>query len=66
MLPQQFKGQIIATTHSLECARAAHEAFRGGRDFALHRLERIDGDVKVFTYDRETLEAALEADLEVR
>ncbi|MCL6557551.1 MAG: AAA family ATPase [Firmicutes bacterium] len=63
-----FNAQLFATTHSLECIEAAHRAFRsGGRyDFCLYRLENLGKSNRVITYDQETLEAALETDLEVR
>ncbi len=65
---QRFDTQIFATTHSLECVEAAHTAFsQSGRyDFRLYRLERIDDTIQVIPYDQETMEAAIEAGLEVR
>lgn len=62
------KTQIFATTHSFECISAAHKAFseNGRYDFRLHRLDRINDEIKAITYDREMLEAALLTDLEVR
>ena len=63
-----FNTQVIATTHSYECATAAHEAFKAQDtyDFALHRLDRTDGVVKAVTYDRESLEGAFSIPMEVR
>lgn len=60
--------QVFATTHSYECIRAAHRAFSEEEtyDFRLHRLERVKGKIKAITYSKESLEAALEMDLEVR
>lgn len=65
---RDFNTQVIATTHNYECIREAHEAFShsDGYDFLLHRLDRIENRVEVATYDQETLEAALEAEFEVR
>nr|BAL54916.1 ATPase [uncultured Acetothermia bacterium] len=65
---RHFNTQVFATTHSLECIAAAHEAFSQGKlyDFRLHRLERINDEIRVFIYDQELLAAALEAGLEVR
>jgi hypothetical protein len=64
---RQFNTQVFATTHSLECIVAAHKAFRSRQyDFRLHRLERADETIRAVTYDRETLEAAIETGLEVR
>ncbi|MCC6446841.1 MAG: ATP-binding protein [Armatimonadetes bacterium] len=65
---QKADTQIFATTHSWECMKAAHEAFRTTEeyDFRLHRLDRIDDRIETVAYDRETLEAAIKAGLEVR
>jgi predicted ATPase len=66
---KDFKTQLIATTHSLECITAAHDTFSKSKhyDFALHRLERSkEGAVRVVTYDRDTLAAAIRTELEVR
>ena len=65
---RRFDTQVFATTHSRECIIAAHEAFSGDEpyDFRLHRLDRIDGDIRATSYDNETLEAAIEAGLEMR
>jgi AAA15 family ATPase/GTPase len=73
-LTRQQDVQIFATTHSLECIRAAHNVFvqlsngNGyGDGFALHRLDRKkDGGVKVVTYDQETLQTSFEQNWEVR
>lgn len=64
----QFFVQIFATTHSLECIKAAHLAFKGGSayDFRLHRIDRKDSVTSVITYDQDTLEASLESGLEIR
>jgi energy-coupling factor transporter ATP-binding protein EcfA2 len=60
--------QIIATTHSRECVRAAVAAFGGADagDFRLHRLERRDEGIAVVTYEHHTALAALDLNLEVR
>ena len=60
--------QIIATTHSWECIQAAHDAFMemGRYDFRLHRLELIKSKIEAISYDKETLNAALKSELEVR
>lgn len=67
---RDFNVQIFATTHSLEMIRAAHEAFKDEEpyDFRLHRLDRDErtGKITVVTYDEEVLEAAIEANFEVR
>jgi len=60
--------QIFATTHSIECIRAAHYAFKSGKqyDFAYHRLDRVEDEIKAVTYDEEILEFSDEMNLEVR
>jgi hypothetical protein len=60
--------QIVATTHSDECVRAAQEGLGslGISDFALFRLERRDEEIHVVDYDAELLRLAAEQDLEVR
>jgi len=65
---RKFNVQVFATTHSLECIAAAHNAFceSGVYDFRLYRLDRVDETIRVACYDRETLEAAIEIGLEVR
>ncbi len=66
---QQEDLQVFATTHSYECIQAAHEVFSTSAeyDFAVHRLERTaEGDIRVVTYDHETLAAALDLNFEVR
>lgn len=44
---RDFKTQVFATTHSLECIIAAHEAFSKSEeyDFRLHRLDWINGKI---------------------
>ena len=63
-----FDTQVFATTHSFDCVVAAHEAFSSdeGDDFRLLRLDRINGDIRAASYDRDALEAAIQAGLEVR
>ena len=67
-LTEQEDVQVFATTHSYECIRAAHIAFSEtlGYDFALHRLEEEKGEVQVTTYDKESLEASLANNFEIR
>ncbi len=65
---KEFDVQLFITTHSLECVAAAHRAFSEGEkyNFRLFRLERENGSIKAIAYNRETLESALESELEVR
>lgn len=63
-----FNVQMFVTTHSHECLRSAHEAFKQDEDYAfrLHRLNRVDDKITAVSYDQEMLETALESGLEVR
>ncbi|MCC7293555.1 MAG: AAA family ATPase [Phycisphaerales bacterium] len=65
---QTFNVQLFATTHSRECAAAAHEVFSETSDynFAYCRLDRVNGEINVKTFDRETLDTALRCNLETR
>ena len=65
---RDFDTQVFATTHSLECAKAAHEVFESSDDyeFRYHRLDRIDGEIKVATSDQETMGTALGLNWEIR
>ena len=62
---KQFNVQIFATTHSLECVQAAHEALGAG-GFRLHRLETANGTTRCVTYDEEAIDGAVRHNLEVR
>ena len=62
----QFGTQIVATTHSYECIRAAHETLGSGDGFLLHRLEVSDSGNRCVTYRPEAIESAMCHDLEVR
>jgi predicted ATPase len=63
-----FSCQIFATTHSDECIRAAHDAYKesGLYNLSLYRLDRKNHSIHAATYDEETLDAALSIPLEVR
>jgi AAA15 family ATPase/GTPase len=63
-----FNCQVFATTHSDECIRAAHDAFKESEsyDLGLYRLDRKNGSIRVVAYDEETLDTALSIPLEVR
>ena len=63
---KQFDTQVVATTHSYECIRSAHEALGGGDGFLLHRLEVSDKGNRCVTYSPESIDAAMRHDLEVR
>jgi len=65
---QAYDVQVFATTHSRETIIAAHEVLSKEKsyDFTYHRLDRIDGDIKLVRYDKSDLGAAAETDFEVR
>lgn len=65
---RQFDVQIIATTHSWECLKAAQQAFTDADpyDFALHRLDRQGEIVRSVAYGKEQIEMALSSGLELR
>ncbi len=60
--------QIFATTHSWECIQAAHQVFSASTpyDFALHRLQRVKGDIQAVTHDQGMIAVAAETELEIR
>ena len=60
--------QVFATTHSRECVAAAHQVFSETLDYGLsvRRLEPHNGRIDAVAYDRESLEASLDAGFEVR
>ena len=67
-LARKVGAQIVATTHSWEQILAAHRAFQEGPryDLALHRLDRLDQEIQVVTYDQESLQTSLDLQWEVR
>jgi AAA15 family ATPase/GTPase len=61
--------QVFATTHSMECLRAAHRAFSENPPHELRvlRLQRErDGQTGVVTLDEKRLQVAIEQNWEVR
>ncbi|MCI0403307.1 MAG: ATP-binding protein, partial [Acidobacteria bacterium] len=60
--------QVFATTHSWECIRAAHHAFKASDtyDFRYHRLDRRGDEILVRTFSEKMLDAVEQSDLEVR
>lgn len=65
---EKYNTQLFITTHSRECILAAHSAFCDSSyyDFKLLRLEAAKEEIKVFSYDEETLQTALMSNLEIR
>ena len=71
-LSREFNVQVFATTHSYECVKAAHAAFKHAElddDFSLMRLQRNHktGQIEIIVYDdNEALDYAMEYEREVR
>ncbi|MDM8531760.1 AAA family ATPase [Anaerolineales bacterium HSG25] len=67
-LARESNVQIFATTHSMECIEAAHQAFVKSPtyDFHHHRLERIKGNIQAVTYSQKNLDVAFEMGWEMR
>jgi predicted ATPase len=65
---KELNVQIFATTHSGECLYAAHKAFleRPAYDLGVIQLFRAEDAVQGRLLDREHIEAAIEADIELR
>ena len=61
----QFDVQVFATTHSFECAQAAHRALPSTA-FRLHRLEIVDNESRCVTYSDAAAAGAIEHGLDVR
>ena len=67
-LAEELDVQIVATTHSRECVRKAHEssASLGDDAFAFYRLDYYDGQVLPVRYDAEMLDVAIQHNMEIR
>jgi hypothetical protein len=65
---ERFNAQVFATTHSLECIKAAHTVF-AQREYAfrLFRLQReADRSVSSKEFSKDAIDAALKTELELR
>ena len=65
---REWNVQLVATTHSDECIRAAMAAFEDApEELAIHKLFRnAEGKVKATVFTGETLEGARNLNLEIR
>src|SRR3989338_8686831 len=65
---REYDVQVVATTHSLECIRSAVDIFSASDSFNLgvFRLEQSQGTIISVSYDKESINAALDNDLEIR
>ena len=61
----QFGVQVFATTHSLECIRAAHDSL-DSEAFRYYRLQVYDSEVRCVTYEPEVMDASIRHNFEVR
>lgn len=62
---RQFRTQLFATTHSMECVLAAHDSLSKNR-FRLHRLEVVGDKSRCVTYEPDAIDGAIRHNLEVR
>ena len=62
---KQFNTQVFATTHSFECAEAAHKAL-GAEGFLLHRLEVSGTENRCVIYEPEAISATFKHDMDFR
>ena len=68
VLAVKFDVQVVATTHSAECIKAAYDSLSHGNaeDFTFHRIDRVEGHSKATYFDSEMLETAMLHEMEVR
>lgn len=67
-LATKFDVQVVATTHSAECIRAAYQALgqNNGANFTFHRIDRVEGHTKATYFDHDMLDTAIRREMEVR
>jgi len=67
-LARELDVQVFATTHSWECIKAGFESFSENSmfDFRLQRLDRSNGEVHATSYDKDMIDMALTAGMELR
>jgi AAA15 family ATPase/GTPase len=65
---REVEVQIFATTHSLECIRAAHEAMseQPNYDLTVIQLFRLPQGIEGRVLDREHIEAAMAGEIDLR
>jgi AAA15 family ATPase/GTPase len=64
----KYNVQIFASTHSMECLRNAYLALSEMQTdiLRIHKVERVNEDIRIKTYDSEKLQTVFELNLEVR
>ena len=67
-LTKRLNSQLFVTTHSAECLETAYSAFSSMKqyDMKVYRLQRMDHAISAISYDKKTLQTAIETGLEVR
>ena len=66
-LAENLDVQIVATTHSEECTRAAYKALKDrGDQFAYYRLVQAEDTVKAVHLDQEMVGTAINFNMEIR
>ena len=66
-LSTRYDVQVFATTHSLECVKAAHLGLGpAGEKFTYHRIGQRQGKARAVYYDDEMLRTAFDLGLEIR
>ncbi len=65
---KEFDVQVVATTHSSECVKAAHRALgdRGEDTFTYHRIDRDGDDLRLAHFDSEMMDTAIDLGMEIR
>ncbi len=65
---REFDCQVIGTTHSDECLKAAYKGFSCGleKDLSYIRLDRLNNKTVAKTFNYEMLNVAIETNMEVR
>jgi AAA15 family ATPase/GTPase len=65
---QKYDVQIIATTHSWECIKSAHNNFITDNyyDFSYHRLEKFDDNIVAISLTQDTLQTTIDSGWEIR
>ncbi|MBI5787731.1 MAG: AAA family ATPase [Candidatus Schekmanbacteria bacterium] len=69
ILAKEYNVQVFATTHSIECIRAAHQVFSEtpDYDFTLHRMDiNAEGKISSVYINQEALNTAIEMHMEIR
>ena len=68
LLAREYNVQIIATTHSREFIEAAHRSYSKDKeyDFILHRIDIAGERHEDVVYEKGTLEASLDENMEIR